>query len=225
MKNRNDIYAVLFDLDDTLIDRNRMFRNWATDFMIAHSVSDETSIKDAIEDLVRFERRGATPRDEVFSHFVIKLEQAGQKILTKEIAQSYEKDYRRYTVVFDDTMDTLCALKNGGYRLGIITNGRTVLQSEKIKRAKLEPQMDIILVSEAVGYAKPDPRIFQLAAERLNYKPQNCLYVGDRFEWDIEGPLSAEMQACFYRRNIFEDERRDFICAIDRLSELKALLL
>ena len=225
MIEQKKIRAVIFDLDDTLIDRCTMFWNWAVDFMQQHTELSDASILDVVSRLAAFERRGATPRVEVFRFFESEAEKHRAAFSLAQIQRSYLEDYYRYTVVFDDTLETLAALKEAGYPLGIITNGHKELQGQKIARAGLAALMTVILISEAVGFAKPDKRIFHLAAEQLGYAPSECLYVGDRFEWDVEGPLSAGMHACFYRRNIAEDEQRSFPCMIDRLSELKTLLL
>jgi FMN phosphatase YigB (HAD superfamily) len=44
--------------------------------------------------------------------------------------------------------------------MGIITNGGTVVQNLKVDALHLRPRMSTILVSEAIGIEKPDPRIF-----------------------------------------------------------------
>lgn len=48
--------------------------------------------------------------------------------------------------------------------------------------------------SDEIGYGKPDPRIFLMAAEMLGLKPSSILHVGDNLENDVRGAQSAGMK-------------------------------
>lgn len=220
----NNIRAVIFDLDDTLLNRRQMFGGWACDFIKSRTDLPNDTALYITSELLRFERRGSTPRDEVFSYFERRLSDFGAHVATDEMVKSYRDDYRRYSVLFDDAAKTLTALRERGFRLGIITNGYSLLQGQKIKTVGLSDYVDEIIISEDAGIRKPHPDIFRLCASRLGCDVSECVYVGDYVAWDIEGPLSAGMNAFFYRRNIFEDEYCDYQPAIDRLYEITELL-
>jgi putative hydrolase of the HAD superfamily len=64
----------------------------------------------------------------------------------------------------DRVLDTL---DSWGVRMGIITKGGAVVQNLKVDALHLRPRMGTILVSEAIGMEKPDPRIFRRAVEDL----------------------------------------------------------
>ena len=55
-----------------------------------------------------------------------------------------------------------------------------------------------IVVSGAVGVAKPDPEIFRIACERLGTSPESCVYVGDSFASDVVGATSAGMPVVWF---------------------------
>lgn len=94
-------------------------------------------------------------------------------------------------VPFEDTFSVLKALR-ANYTTGILTNGFIRLQRAKIERHRLATYVDFTLVSEEVGYHKPDKRVFaealRLAGGAL---PQQTLYVGDNLVADIEGAHEA----------------------------------
>ena len=64
------------------------------------------------------------------------------------------------------------------FKVGIITNGSTQRQKAKIFNTNLNRYFETIIISEEVGFSKPDKRIFELALDKLNLQPENTLFVG-----------------------------------------------
>jgi HAD superfamily hydrolase (TIGR01509 family) len=58
--------------------------------------------------------------------------------------------------------------------------------------------VDDILISAEVGLAKPDPRIYRLAAERLGVRPDEAVFVDD-FAANVEGARAVGMRAIHFR--------------------------
>ncbi len=75
--------------------------------------------------------------------------------------------------------EVLEELTSDGWLLGIVTNGGVTGQNAKIDRLKLRRFMGTVIVSEAVGCKKPDPRIFELACDELGVRAEACWFVGD----------------------------------------------
>lgn len=73
------------------------------------------------------------------------------------------------------------------YPLGLITNGPSNAQWEKVHKLSLEQYFDIILVSGDLPWEKPDAEIFRRACDFLNVRPEKCIMVGDKLETDILG--------------------------------------
>jgi putative hydrolase of the HAD superfamily len=124
---------------------------------------------------------------------------------------------------FDDTFDVLNSVRQV-YTTGILTNGFIHLQRQKIERYSLAEHVDFLLVSEEVGYHKPDKRVFwealKLADDAL---PEETLFVGDNLEADISGALGARLTPIFI--NVKDNlEPPDGVVKIKRLSELLTLL-
>lgn len=97
----------------------------------------------------------------------------------------------------DRVLDTL---DSWGVRMGIITNGGTVVQNLKVDALRLRPRMSTILVSEGIGMEKPDPPIFRRAAEDLGIGPSEAVYVGDHPIKDVFGAAAAGLRPIWLRR-------------------------
>lgn len=88
------------------------------------------------------------------------------------------------------TAEALARLRAGGLRLAVISNsdGRA---ATALEAAGLLDQFEFVIDSGEVGVEKPDPRIFQIALDRLGIKPADALYVGDLYEVDVVGARAA----------------------------------
>ncbi len=124
---------------------------------------------------------------------------------------------------FADTFPVLEALGQK-YTTGILTNGFKLLQRAKIERYNLASYVDFVLVSEEVGYHKPDKRIFLQALEKAGQPlPQQTLYIGDSLAADIEPARQIGLTPIFM--NPHDDlEPPDGVIKINRLSALLSLV-
>lgn len=127
-----------------------------------------------------------------------------------------------------DVLPTLIALKEKGYRIGIVSNGRSVRQWEKMIRLDLHKIPDVVVISEDVGFEKPDARIFQVALNRLKLKPEQAAYVGDTIATDVLGANAAGLFSILLtkRRRIERTATKGEIpkATIKRICELLAIL-
>jgi putative hydrolase of the HAD superfamily len=92
--------------------------------------------------------------------------------------------------LYDDVMRTLRGLKEKCILTGIISNWDTRLR-EILKGLGLEEMMDFIVISAELGYRKPDRRIFLRGLELSGASPQEALHVGDVYQEDVLGAISA----------------------------------
>ncbi|XP_034936436.1 N-acylneuraminate-9-phosphatase [Chelonus insularis] len=77
------------------------------------------------------------------------------------------------------------------YLLGLITNGSSNAQWEKIRQLDITRYFDVVLVSGDLPWEKPEARIFHEACRILGVSPSNCIMVGDKIETDILGGIEA----------------------------------
>lgn len=107
---------------------------------------------------------------------------------------------RKRHILFPDTLPCLKELKNY-YRLGIITNGLSCLQMEKIEGGNLKQYFDNIIIAGDIGVGKPDPQIFYEAFNIFNIEKKQAVMIGNSFETDICGALNLGIHAILINRN------------------------
>ena len=101
-----------------------------------------------------------------------------------------------WDVVRKGTGETLLEMKRS-YRLAVISNSDGHI-AELIARVGLGDCFEHVTDSAKVGVEKPDPRIFQIAAEAMQVDVANSLYVGDVYSIDYVGAKSAEFDAVLF---------------------------
>ena len=102
--------------------------------------------------------------------------------------------------VHDDVAPALERCRARGLKLGIISNWDERLRS-LLERMGLAPYLDAIVISIEVGHHKPEPKIFQRAAELLQLSPERILHVGDSIDEDLRGAEVAGFQSMLLDRN------------------------
>lgn len=125
-------------------------------------------------------------------------------------------------LVFPDVVALLERLSMQGWTLGIISNWPATLEAT-LKRADLHRYFSVILGSGTVGYAKPHPEIFQMAARQLGLEPPRILYVGDSLEHDFIGARQAGFQTVLLDRFGKHDGHAPRIRSLDALDDVLTL--
>ncbi|WP_405283346.1 HAD family hydrolase [Methanobrevibacter sp.] len=99
--------------------------------------------------------------------------------------------------LYDDVLDTLIHLKEKNYKLGIITDGRALVQKNKIDALNLNEIFDVIILTDALGsdFWKPSIVPYQIALDLLDSNPNESCYIGDDSFKDFLGPKSLNMKS------------------------------
>lgn len=103
-----------------------------------------------------------------------------------------------------DGTERLLATLHDKVQMGIITNGFVELQQERLEKTETEQYFDFLLISEALGIAKPDAKIFHHAHQQHmteDTPPERILMVGDNPHSDILGGLNAGWHTCWFKRD------------------------
>ena len=100
--------------------------------------------------------------------------------------------------VFDESLQVLRGLKETGLRLGVISDWQKGL-THFCDELGIGAYLDVVVASGEVGYQKPDPRLFEIARERMRIAGHEILHVGDRVE-DVEGAAAAGFSAALLVR-------------------------
>lgn len=198
-----DIRAVLFDLDDTLHDDTHAFTT------AAQEVAAEVAAEHGIDALAL--KKAYIAEAEGFWHRLtanelqIKLSQWRSTMwanalrsvglddarLAERSATNYNIYRKKYFALFPGALDLLRELKAKDVKLALLTNGVSETHREKIALLQITEYFDAIFLADEVGMVKPDPLLFAHACTKLRTSPSESAMVGDRYERDISGALTA----------------------------------
>jgi putative hydrolase of the HAD superfamily len=132
----------------------------------------------------------------------------------------------KYWKLEPDTVETLNKLKDSGYQLGLITNASDAWDvNNLIDNNNLRNFFTAIVISAEEGYRKPDRRIFERAAERMQLGFHQMAMVGDTLQADILGAKQCGMKTVWISRRA--EDAREMLKARSDLApdgEIHALL-
>lgn len=88
--------------------------------------------------------------------------------------------------LFGDVEPTLKGLRQRGITMGVLSNYAPFLE-RNLHLLDIHHYFGFFVVSSMLGLEKPDPRIFQIAVDKVGHPPEEILYVGDSPYDDVEG--------------------------------------
>lgn len=119
-------------------------------------------------------------------------------------------DIRSEWAVMWQTLDAdvlrLIERLGGRYDVGLISNSTPRLEGELRDHHKIDGLFKVIVNSALVGIAKPDARIYHLAAERMGVEPSACVHIDDLAR-NVEGAREAGFQAIHHEGDYATLER------------------
>ena len=180
-----NIDAVLFDLDGTLIDsapdlgaaadKMRTDRGLISLPLSAYRPMAGSGARGMIS--VAF---GLTPQDDAF------------EVLKEEFFQNYEACMTERTYAFEGVANFIFQLCHAGIKWGVVTNKAERFTLPLVKSMALFGSAQTIVSGDTTSHAKPHPAPLFEASRQLNVNPGRCVYVGDD-ERDIVAGRAAGM--------------------------------
>ena len=203
------VTGVLIDLDDTLFDHRGSARRAlesaaACDPALGRVDFDalEARHRTVLEELHRQVLAGTMSVDEARAlRFRTLVEEQGERCddaRLERITAAYRAAYQSNWSCLAGAHDLLAELKRRDGRIAIVTNNIVSEQVSKLRKLDLEPFVDALVVSEAVGASKPDAGIFMHALRELNAAAEHAVMLGDSWSADIEGALGAGIRAVWF---------------------------
>lgn len=216
------IKAVLFDLDGTLLDRERSLVDFVQQQHVRfHAVLEPVAQARYVARFVELDAQGHVWKDKVYQQLLAEFSLTN--ISWSLLLDDYVQNFQYHCIGFSGLHAMLQALLAQGYRLGLITNGRTLFQQRTIQALDITKYFSAMLISEAEDVRKPAPEIFRRALHRLGVAAQEAIFVGDDPVADIRGAQAVGMRAIWKRRPL---ERAcvwaDAIC--DDLAQLSEMI-
>ena len=173
----------LLDLDGTLVERPPAFRKWAEQFASACGQGG-----DFVDWLVTADAHGATDPEVFLSAVRAKMPDAD----TPSSVAAFWADVIRHFEARAEVKRALSQLREAGWSIAVVANGNPL--ADKVAASGLLPLVDAVCVSDIEGFAKPDPTLLRIAADRVGQPLMGAWLIGDSAS-DIEAAARAGIRS------------------------------
>lgn len=197
VERRYDV--VFFDMGDTLVHSRRPFIEHYLETFQRYGVDVEreklaTAINVTWEQVMAsdataiFEASEAASRRFYFDILNRIFDLAGISVPREAIIADIQSLFHHPDTyqIFPDVNPTLTHLRERGYRLGMVSNWNWQLP-DLCDQLDLADYFEFIVASARAGYAKPNPRIFEIALEHAQTIPDRVVHIGDNPYADVRG--------------------------------------
>ncbi len=179
------IKATIFDLDDTLFDSTDLSthaRRAAVRAMLGLGLP--ATFDEAYQVLTEVVKEYGSNYNNHFDQMLKRLGHYSKVYVTAGMIAYHDVKFASIRPFFD-VVPTFIELKKLEVKICVLTDGDALKQYEKILRLRIQDFLDDIVITEEVGMRKPNPKLFELALNRLNVKTTETIYIGDNYERDI----------------------------------------
>jgi len=152
--------------------------------------------------------------------FALEQHQIGDAALRRHLCAAYFA-----LDCYPEVPSVLQQLKAAGMPLAILSNGSPAMLQSAVAEARLEGLLDEVLSVEEVGVFKPDPRVYQLAVDRLNLAPGQISFQTAN-GWDAAGAAAFGLHVVWINRlgQVRERLPETPAAELESLAELPGLL-
>jgi len=217
--------GVLFDLDDTLMDRNKALAVFIENFKCRFSNKiKDSSLLEFQSVFQRLDCKGYKPREEMFMEL---LQEIGwnKRPRVEELIKYWSDEFPKCASPADGLYEVLEYFYGKGIKMGIVTNGDSHMQNSKIDVLNIRKYMEAIIISDEVKLRKPDTRIFKLALSKINIAVEKVLFVGDNLIIDVKGASDAGLMPIWIKSGCeWTGPDEKFPLYINSLKELIGLI-
>lgn len=193
---------VIFDLDDTLLDFHANEQASLTTIFQRYQVPNIERARQVYRDHNRHvwqQIEHGAQRTPLLDHrFEVVFKRLGLAVNGPKAQREYNDLIANGFQIFPGAKALLERLVDRGLTLLVGTNGVQDAQLNRIKGAGIAPLFDHVFISEAVGFAKPDPHFFSAITERYPLTKTNAVMVGDSLVSDIAGAQAAGLPSVWF---------------------------
>ncbi len=239
--------AVLFDMDDTLLDWSTRSVDWIT-YERRHLENVRAYIAQTVQpiehpnefyDLVRYHSRQgweyaeeslkAPSYAEALYKALVEIGVPEECIDREACLRALDWNLMDGVRPFAEVKEVLSILQQHGIRIGLVTNASVPMRfrDQELRACGLLEYFSACRFAAVdVGYLKPHPKIFQTALECIEARPEEAVFVGDNLEADILGAQGVGMRAVLRLVPNSRPTQRDIVpdAVIHSLHELLPLL-
>lgn len=224
---------LFFDLDRTLWDFDRNSKEAITELFVKHDMVSRLGVdseaflniyKRKNDSLWDRYRREEVKKDELralrfyesFQHFGYDDAELGLTFNNEYVVVSSSK-----TNLVAGAAEMLEYL-GSQYQLHVITNGFVEAQNRKLDNCDIRRYFKEVIISDGMGFKKPDKRIFHYAMRLAKAKSADSLMIGDDYGPDVLGAKSVGMDQVFFNRS--NQLSNEATYTIENLKQMKDFL-
>ena len=194
----SSIHTLIFDLDNTLIDRNAA-TSLAIQLLLKTAGYHEPYWKTALDDIMQYDNWGYTDRVEFCSWFLHKYGKGEIQRLTPQAFLKVLQEMTVQKIQPDPQVQIALQSLATQFQLVLATNGSSHIQRAKLRQAELESffQPEAIFVSGEMSCEKPNPLFFQKIIQQLQLDPGSTMSIGDNLINDIQAAAVCGLRTCW----------------------------
>lgn len=218
------IKAIIFDLEGTLLDRKKSRDKFIEEqYERFHDYLVRVQASDYRNKFIELDDDEDHDKPDVYKEIIKQFNV--DRLSWKDLFHDFEMHFYRYVFPFYDTTYTLKKLKKAGYKIGVIANGKSSIKHYRVYALGIEDYVNHLSTSEAVGFRKPHPRIYEDMIEKLNVDPSEVIYVGDDALNDVAPARAMGMISVWYGHNQGESDLEPLASEMDyEISTLEEIL-
>lgn len=194
------IKAIIFDLDNTLMDFMLM-KSRAVEAAVYAMIDAGMDMEfgEAIQKINSIYDREGIEYQQIFDEFLHDLYGGvNYKIMSAGIV-AYRTAREAALKPYPNVFPTLIELVKMGLKLAVVSDAPSKEAWLRLSYLNFHHLFDVVITYDEAREKKPSPVPFNLALEKLQLKPEECLMIGDWAERDMVGAKAAGMKTVFAR--------------------------
>lgn len=214
-------HTLLFDLDNTLINRNRAMKQVMQHWLVHHPDAQST-----LDEIMQQDAFGYADRTR-FCEWLLDTFGAGTLPYTTPASLlSYIQQQLISNIHPEPEVTALLASLRPAYRMVLASNGSSAVQRGKLKQSGLEQFFapGDIFISGEMEYEKPAPEFFLTLLSQLSLPPENAMMTGDDYNKDVQAPQQCGLLTCWVSHGRQAPANAQPDITIHHITELKQWL-
>lgn len=207
--------AIIFDLDQTLIDRSETVRKFLSAQYDRFSRELNCEQEAFVATVMRNQKNGYADKLVAYEQ---SMQELGESVEAQTLFVDFKASYGIDGVLFPGVKEMLAQV-SVRFDLAMITNGRSKVQNAKIDSEGIREFFKVIKISEEEGIKKPNEEIYRRCLADLGLTAANCIFVGDHPQSDVIAPKKLGMKAVWVKSEYY-DEPKEADLVIDSAPDL-----
>lgn len=195
---------LLIDNDNTIMDFSAAEKKAFRDTMTACGLPADEAVCTLYHEIndaqwKALERGETTQKKLKVERYRLLLEQLGHAELdAAAVSAMYERNLGSHADLLPGAEGFVHAV-HGKMKVALVSNGVSAIQRSRLAKCPLTPLFDAIVISEEAGVAKPDPRLLEIALEKLGCTDKaKAVMMGDSLSADIAAANNAGVDSIFF---------------------------